>query len=220
MQKNVGMNFWGESFHYLAQRAQRTQRHLSLSTSNFTSHFRLHASDFVQRHSMQGAGTRSVESPCVPTNECHLVCYLSRTEDAEGAEAFVTFYFRRHASYFIVVCHTIYANLYEMQRISRRDAETRRTQRTGRMPDSCPAAACCVWTGRMPDSCTAAACCVSISSRLRLGGEAIVTSYFTLHFRLQASYFIGSPSALLSWSPRDCSRTCHCLGSGCGAGIR
>ena len=39
--------FWGESFHYLAQRTQRARRQSSLPTSNFTSHFRLHASYFV-----------------------------------------------------------------------------------------------------------------------------------------------------------------------------
>ncbi len=65
-----------------------------------TSYFRLHASYFVQRHSMQGAGTRSVESPWLT----HDGFSLARTADAEGAEAIVTSdftsYFRLHAAYF------------------------------------------------------------------------------------------------------------------------
>ena len=109
---------------------------------------------------------------------------------------------------------------------------------------------------RIPDSCTAAACCVSISRLLRLGAEnprylysrsllrlnkqqaaagrggnrhfllyfTLPTSCFLLHFH--ASYFPSSPSSLLSWSPRHCSRTghswrtCYCRGFGCGARIR
>ncbi len=41
-------------------------------TSDFTFSFRLLASYFVQRHSMPGACTRSVESPCVPYDICRL----------------------------------------------------------------------------------------------------------------------------------------------------
>ncbi len=103
MQKNVEMNFWWESFHYLAQRTQRARRQSIISHRGHrgrggiqlsrtedaegaeavvTSYFRLHASYFVQRHSMQGAGTRSVESPWLT----HDGFSLARTADAEGAE--------------------------------------------------------------------------------------------------------------------------------------
>jgi hypothetical protein len=69
------------------------------------------------------------------------------------------------------ICQSIRDAAYLTRR--RGDAETRRAQRAQR-------------TERMPDSCTDAACCVSISSLLRLGAEAFVTSYFRRH----ASYFI------------------------------
>ena len=68
----------------------------AIVTSDFTSYFRLHASYFVQRHSMPGAGTRSVESPWLT----HDGFSLARTAEAEGAEVIVTSYFRLHAAYF------------------------------------------------------------------------------------------------------------------------
>ena len=82
--KKWGDEFLGESFHYLAQRTQRAWRQSSLSTLLHTSYFTLPTSYSVIPCRVLAPGVWNLRG--VPTNECHLVCYLSRTEHAEGAE--------------------------------------------------------------------------------------------------------------------------------------